>query len=275
AHAEARRHYTKTLEALAHLPNDRERERWETDAIIQLVSVSFVADGPRRNLQRLATAEPLAKSLAERADADDDDVLRLARVHYWLGRANYYAGRPRVAFRYFDSARAVGARFSEEQLGTVPAGAIGEILLVEGEFERALPVLRDAAAHVDHLADWTEATRVWGYLGIALAGCGNFGEGVAEGERALARALQSENLIVADLFHPGDAEIALNAGRFATAPALAERAAAAGEAANNLLAQGLAHRTWAQAEAAAGSPSTRLDPHFERSAQLLDRAGCR
>ena len=356
AHAEARRHYTKTLEALAHLPNDRERERWETDAIIQLVSVSFVADGPRRNLQRLATAEPLAKSLAERADADDDDVLRLARVHYWLGRANYYAGRPRVAFRYFDSARAVGARFSEEQLGTVPAGAIGEILLVEGEFERALPVLRDAAAHVDHLADWTEATRVWGYLGIALAGCGNFGEGVAEGERALARALQSdnltaigtcrvhlcvihlftrdskamaehasaaidvaarsgdhivaytangflawaesrlgrhdeaaaamarskeigaalasENLIVADLFDAAEAEIALNAGRFATAAALAERAVAAGEAANNLLAQGLAHRTWAQAEAAAGSPSTRLDPHFERSAQLLDRAGC-
>ena len=72
----------------------------------------------------------------------------------------------------------------------------------------------------------------------------------------------------------GGNEIALNAGRFATAAALAERAAAAGEAANNLLAQGLAHRTWAQAEAAAGSPSTRLDPHFERSAQLLDRAGC-
>src|SRR5205823_2358535 len=63
AQAEARRHYTHILEALAHFEDTEDTRRQRVDTLIKLVSCAMISDSPDQNLARLAEAEELARSL--------------------------------------------------------------------------------------------------------------------------------------------------------------------------------------------------------------------
>ena len=114
AHAEARVHYAKALEALAHLPDTEENLRHRVDTTVKLVSVSVVADDPAENLARLAAVEPLARQLPGADGTAPHDRLRLARVHYWMGRVHFYRGEPREATGYYEQVLGVARELGDE-----------------------------------------------------------------------------------------------------------------------------------------------------------------
>ncbi|HUS17032.1 MAG TPA: adenylate/guanylate cyclase domain-containing protein, partial [Chloroflexia bacterium] len=101
AHAEARLHYTQALEALDHLPDTPANGARRVDVTTNLVSVSVVADDPAHNIARLTAVEPLARALPGPDGTLGGDTLRLARVHYWLGRSHFYRNESREAIGYY------------------------------------------------------------------------------------------------------------------------------------------------------------------------------
>ena len=81
AHAEARLHYAKALDAFPHLTDDTENQRRRVDTTVKLVTVSLMSDNPRINLTRLHGVEPVAQELPSEDGTPGGDWLRLARVH--------------------------------------------------------------------------------------------------------------------------------------------------------------------------------------------------
>jgi tetratricopeptide (TPR) repeat protein len=194
AHAEARLHYDGALEALTHLPETDENNRRRVDTTIKKVAVSFGADKPEEYLARLAQIEPVARALPAPDGGPGPDRLRLARVHFWIGRAHYYRNEPREAIRYYRDVLAVAQEFGDWELAAIPASTLGQVtLLVQGQYGKAEPLLRRAVEALERAGDWPEWTMALGYLAMALAARGAYLEGLAEGERALARAREMNN----------------------------------------------------------------------------------
>ena len=194
AHAEARMHYARTLEALSHLPDTADNRRRRTDATINLVSVSFAADPPDRNLARLAEVERLVGELLSSDQVGGDDRLRLARIHFWMGRLHYYQGAMGKALGYYQQVLTEAKDAGDEELLAIPAGVIGRVLMVRGQFGQAGPLLAQAAAFLKKTANRTEWVYTIGFLGGSKALKGQYAEGVSQIEHALAQAVEMNYL---------------------------------------------------------------------------------
>lgn len=190
AYVDARRHYANALAALSHLPDDAVRRTRQFDLIIKEVRVSFVTLDPELIFARMSEAETLARSIPGPDGVIGGDRLRLARVQYWRGRAHYYRNEMREAIQLYKQAREVAQEFNDEELLALPSSVIGQVLLLQGEAGQARVLLEQAAVRLERAANWAEWIRAEGYYGAALAACGEAGEGVRHGERALARALE-------------------------------------------------------------------------------------
>jgi tetratricopeptide (TPR) repeat protein len=200
AHAEAREHYAGALDAIAHLPDTTDNRIRRIDATIRLVSVSVVSDDPGQNLARLHAVEPLAQSLP--SSDGKGDPLRLARIHYWMGRSHFYRNESREAIGYYRQVLAVAQETGDPELLALPASTLGQVaLLIQGQFARARPLLAQAVAPLEHAGDWSEWIRAVGYLGLATAAMGEYRQGLVESERALARARETHNLTGAALVY--------------------------------------------------------------------------
>jgi class 3 adenylate cyclase/ribosomal protein L40E len=89
AYAESRLHYAMALEALAQLPDTEGNHRRRVDTLIKQVGSSWRAVPLEQNLTRLFEAESLAKELSGPDGTPGGHRLRLARIHYWMGRVHY------------------------------------------------------------------------------------------------------------------------------------------------------------------------------------------
>ena len=188
AYVEARQHYAKVLDALAHLPDSLGHRRAKIDAVLGEAQTSVVAVGGEANLRRLAEIEPVALALAEETMAAEDRV-RVGHLRHQFGRAQYLAGRQREAMASFREAMAIGQQHADERLSTIPAGFVGQALIVIGQFGRSAALLSDALARMERLADplGGGGRYQWmGYLGVALTAIGRCAEGLASAERGLA-----------------------------------------------------------------------------------------
>lgn len=193
AQAEARLYYSEALEALAHLPKTDDYHRQHVDAVIKYVSVSYVADEPELNLARLAEAEALTQNLTSTTRALGNDRLRLARVHYWMGRIYFYRGRQREAIRYFQQMLAVAHEFGDKQLLTIPTSVISRVLITQGQFGQARPLFEQALEPLERAGNWDEWCVNSAYLGLSLAAQGKYAVGLATGQQALTRILELKN----------------------------------------------------------------------------------
>ncbi len=200
AHAEARTHYADALAALAHLPDDLETRRRRIDVTLKLVAVSVLVEGPESTLARLAEAEALAGSLPNGEQAREDQ-LRVARVHYWIGRAHYYRNDLARAVERFQQVLESARDLGDDELLATPATLVGRVMLLRGRFGEARRLLAQAIPLLDKLGDWYEWTATVGFYGMALTACGEHHQGVEHGERALARALESGNPTAVALSH--------------------------------------------------------------------------
>lgn len=202
SHAEARQHYARALDALNQLPDSEEQRRRMVDTMVKLVSVSIVADDPGLNIERLQKVEPIAQQLPAPDGTGTGDRLRLARIHYWLGRSHFYRNESREAIGYYRQVLAVAQEVGDEELLALPSSTLGQVaLLIQGQFGQALPLLQQAIAPLEKAEDWTEWIRAMGYYSLACAAQGRYREGIAAVERALARAHETNNLTATGLLH--------------------------------------------------------------------------
>jgi tetratricopeptide (TPR) repeat protein len=193
AYPEARVHYGKALQALASLSPSDENHRRIIDLTLNQMAVSWGAEDPEHNLATLAEAETLAAGLAGGAEASAPDRARLARIHYWMGRIHYYRDEPREAIAYFQQVLAVGQELGDEGLLAIPLAVMGRALVVQGHFGRAAPLLARAIGPLEKAREWVDWVFSKAYHGVAIAAGGQYAQGVAETEDAVARAKETEN----------------------------------------------------------------------------------
>ena len=191
AHPEARLHYDRALEAIAHQPASDETVRRRIDTTLERVAVAWGADDPERNLAMLTEVETLAQGLAQAAAGADE--VRLARVRYWIGRMHYYRGEPREAIGYFQQVLAVAQELHDEDLLAIPSAVMGRAVFLQGNFGRAEALLARAVGPLSKSGDWQEWAYTNAFLGVALAARGHYARGVEECERALSRAQETDN----------------------------------------------------------------------------------
>lgn len=193
AYAEARIYYLRALDALIHLPNDKKNRRHHADVLVKLVSVSYAVTPSEQSFERLNDAESIVRSFGSREMAKEDR-LRLARIHYWLGRMYVYRNETRQAIDVLLRMEDEAADSGDESLLEFPSAVIGRIMNVRGQFGAAGVLLAKAVAPLERAGSWPEWIFTVGHLGVSLAARGQYAAGLAKGQAAVTRALQVQNL---------------------------------------------------------------------------------
>ncbi len=193
AYAEASLHYLGALEALTHLPDTDENRRAKADTVFKLSFVSSGSHDPQKSLARLTEIEAMLKELPGPDGVPGSDRLRMARAHYWMGRSHYLSGAMPAAIGYYKQVLAVAPELGDEELLAIPSSVMGQAMLLQGHFNRAEPLLRQAIQPLEKTGNWLEWLRAVGFLGIAVTARGNHDAGLAEDRRAIARAEELKN----------------------------------------------------------------------------------
>ena len=264
AYAESRLHYAMALEALAELPDTEENHRRRVDTLIKQAGSSWRADPLDQTLTRLIEAERLAKELPNPDGTPGGDQLRLARIHYWMGRVYYIYNKLPEAIGYFKQVLEEAKELDEPELLVTPSLTIGVILLVQGHLDEAKALLNRAIPASAQIGKWPDWCRAMGFHGMALAMSGDCAAGVAEGKRAVARAEEISSLgeiSMTNVFlsftyiYAGDLPQAIEAGR---------KGAEAGEQSRERIFVGMgnAWRGWAEGRAG----------HFEAAKASMARS---
>lgn len=188
AHAEARAHYARAIEALDHLDDTLENRRLRVDTIIKQTLASWRADTSERNLNRLAEAKHFAEEIASGSDASQQDQLRLARIHFWMGRVYHTRGEMEKAIGLFRQVLPVAQACDDEELLSIPAGALGTTMTVLGHLNESTGMLTQAAVIFERLANWLEWIQAKSFLGAAVASMGRYREGLQHIEDAFDKA---------------------------------------------------------------------------------------
>ena len=247
AYPEASTHYAKALQALYSLPPTDEIRRRIIDLTLSQMGVSWGAEDPSSNLAKLAEAEAIARALPTADGGPGPDRVRLARIQYWIGRIHYYRDEPREAIAYFQQVLAVGQELGDERLLAIPLAVMGRALVVQGHFDKAIPVLARALGPLEKTDEWLDWSFSKAYHGVATAAAGRHAEGLAETEEAVARARETRNpmalagCLIVLAFHGC---LSRDARAFREA---ADAASAAGRLAGNslMISVGLGFEAWA------------------------------
>ncbi len=188
AHAEARTHFTDSLEALEHMEDTEKNVRRQIDTIIKLTGSSWLTDPADVLLKRLDKAERLLSSLSDSAERSPEDALFLARVHFWKGRAYYQRGDMREALGYYKQVLPVAQQADDAELLVIPTGAIGQALVVQGHLEKGTTMLSQAIPVFAKMARWPQWIQAKSFYGAAIAGMGDWKQGLSEGQDALTKS---------------------------------------------------------------------------------------
>ncbi len=200
AYNDARRYFAEALSALQELPPSAEIKRQRVDTLLKQVRASHIADRPKQNVARLDEAEGLLRSLAATPE-QPADVLRLAWVYYWRGRLHYYSNESRESLRYHEEVRTIAATHQHKELWTLASSAAGTALFGQGRLNLSLPLIistLDTYAQMGYGYEWVRAI---GHRGFCLIGMGHVQRGMAEVERAYARAQEIDKPIILAMTH--------------------------------------------------------------------------
>ncbi|MDQ2696783.1 MAG: AAA family ATPase [Pseudomonadota bacterium] len=201
AYNEAHRHYSEGLEALRRLADDGQSRRRRVDLLIKLASVAFAVAAPGTNLQLMAEAQCLCQGLPEREDMRDADALRLAQVHYWMGRYHFYLGGYLQCIGYMERTLAAAKALKQDELLAMASSLSGQAKAVLGRFDAAQDLLEPALAPLERYANWSEWVRTAIYLGAAKAARGDYHGGLACLDQGLERATRTHNAAAACTCH--------------------------------------------------------------------------
>ncbi len=188
AYVEARAYFTTALQALSRLPDSEENRRARVDTAIRQISIAWGIDSVEENLSRLFAAEALAETLPEQ------DRTSLARVRYWIGRLYSYSNEHRKAARYYEQVESAARESGDSELFGLAAALGGRTFFIQGYFGKAVPLLEQAIAYFEGIGNWPEWILGKVSLAISLAGQGRYREGRVQGEEAIQKAVESNDI---------------------------------------------------------------------------------
>jgi tetratricopeptide (TPR) repeat protein len=224
AHAEARTHFTNALKALDHLDDSEKNLRRQVDTIIRLTVSSWLTDPADVLLERLNKAERLISSISNSEERSPEDALRLARVQFWMGRAYYQRGDMREALGYYKQVLPVAQQAADAELLVIPTGAIGQALVVQGHLEKGSTMLAQAIPVFEKMAHWPQWIQAKSFYSAAVAGMGDWQQGLSEAQDALAKSNEfksftgigvSQNCIGYAYLFGGELQLAMEAAKAA------------------------------------------------------------
>jgi predicted ATPase len=183
AHAEARTLFANALEILEGLEATDAVVRQMLDTVVRYTTVSFAAVSPEEHLRRLGSAEALGQRLL--AAGEREDVLRLARLDFWIARARHYRNDLREAIERYEHVERIAHEHAAPELATMSAAMVGRAQCLQGHFAIAEQRLRDALPLLEDQHNWSEYIWARGFLGLAIAARGHYAEGLAHATEAL------------------------------------------------------------------------------------------
>jgi tetratricopeptide (TPR) repeat protein len=252
AHVEARLHYARALEALARLPDTVANRRRRADILIKQVASSWLAYPPEQNLVRLTEARRLVEALPGPDGVPGSDRVRLAHIHSWMGRIHGARNALSEALQHYSQVLPVAQEFGVTELLGFPSNAMGQMLMVQGRVAKSEPLFRQSMTALEqtgHLGYWVQALA---NHGAAIAIMGDYAEGMAELQRAVARAQEMGSTASICLVHFNMTMVHLFNGDPLRAMQAARKAAEAAEKSGDRLFVHWGRGVQAYAEADAG-----------------------
>lgn len=96
-----------------------------------------------------------------------------------MGRVHYSRGEMEKAIGLFRQVVPVAQQSGDEELLSIPAGALGQTMAVLGHLNESADMLSKAASIFERLSNWTEWISAKAFLGTAVASMGRYREGLA------------------------------------------------------------------------------------------------
>jgi class 3 adenylate cyclase/tetratricopeptide (TPR) repeat protein len=268
AHSEARTHFRNSLKALDNLDDTEKNIRRRVDTIIRLTVSSWLTDPADMSLERLNQAERLIASISDPEERSPEDALRLARVQFWIGRAYYQRGDMREALGYYKQVLPVAQQAADEELLVIPTGAIGQALVVQGHLAKGSAMLGQAIPVFEKMSRWPQWIQAKSFYGAAVAGMGNWKQGLSEAQDALAKSNEFKSLTGIGVSQNCIGYAYLFGGELQRAMDAARAAVEAAEQAKDLIYHYVGYALWAWAAGRMGL----LDIAEEKMAKSLEVA---
>ncbi|MBI3914408.1 MAG: AAA family ATPase [Chloroflexi bacterium] len=199
--------YFRARESLTHLPESFENHRKRIEVFDQQFRMGMMGTGEAvPNLKMLEEEE---RFLSQALTPTPDPQLRqlFARVHSMIGLMHHYLGNPAQAIHYFAQALSTAQELGDLETVQSTHVAMGQAMCLTGRMGKAVRMLRVAISTMEKAGDWVQWHLAMMYYSDALVLVGECREGIAQAERAYARAQ-------ADGYLGGMAQGAL--GRFLT-----------------------------------------------------------
>jgi hypothetical protein len=192
AQTEALAHYTRAMDAFTRLPDTEELRRQRVDVILGYLNYSWGTALSDAEFVLATQAEALAHSLRN-PDGTLGDPRRLARIHLMRAGGHIARSEYQEASRYDQQLLVQAPVLADDTLVATASAQFGLVLVLQGHFAEAEPYLVKAISRLVQTPDRWEWFSSVGPLGISLAMRGQVGAGLAQIERALARADATEN----------------------------------------------------------------------------------
>src|SRR5206468_1442972 len=113
-YAEAYQSYSLALEALAALPATLENRRYYVDLSFKKFIASLLFEDTEKTIGQLKELESFLQELPGPDGKPGGDIVRLARLHYLLGRTHFLGNRLKEAVEYYRQVLAVGKELDDE-----------------------------------------------------------------------------------------------------------------------------------------------------------------
>ncbi len=187
-YTEARAGLSGAMTALARLEDTPDHRRLRVDLLLRQVQTSLLTDQLDTQIERTATAQQLIDTLAGAEGLGREDRLRNARLHYYLGRAYHYAGKPAEAIKRYQLVLPVAQEFGDQELLVLPAYVTGIALCMQGNSARGRDLLGKAVGPMQRLGNAFEWLRGVLFYGLTLANTGRYQEGLLQMQLAFEHA---------------------------------------------------------------------------------------
>ncbi len=186
ANAEARTYYKQALTTARGMAKSAEAQQAEIEATLKIAGVALTREHFEQDLVSLQQAQALAQVL--------DDLPRLSRVLYWLGRIHYTVGRMDTGIEYARRALELAEQLADETLQAPPVNLLGRAHFVRGEPQKACEFLARSVRQMDAIGNRIEEATAYGMLGRSRAHLGQFPGALDAGEHGLRIAEEIEHL---------------------------------------------------------------------------------
>lgn len=192
AESEAVAHYTRALDAITRMPDTEELRRRRIDVILGYLNFSWGTARLEAEPVLATQAEALAQAL-HNPDGTVGDPRRLARLHLMRAGAHLARSEYQEAARYARQVLLQAPVLADDILVATASAQFGIVLVLQGHFAEAESYLVKAIRLLDQTPDRWEWFSSVGALGVSLAMRGQTAAGLAQVERALARAEETQN----------------------------------------------------------------------------------